>query len=477
MRYIVSIQYIGKLLLITLLLAIVALGVGIFIAWGKLMAAGILIFIPVSFALLYLIFVKPRMGIFLALLVSFFSIGITRYISAPLGLSLDFALLLTLVAAIFNCSKKDYGRLNNVLVVLTFIWFLFTVLELFNPEAVSRLAWFYAVRSVSLYMLFVIPLVFLVFYREKDLDQFIFVWLLGSVISALYGAKQLHIGLDAVETAWLAAGAAETHLLFGKLRVFSFYSDAGQFGAFMAFSTVVGAIVGLKTNTLLKKLYYFGAALICFYGMAISGTRGAMFVFSGIFFYLLLSKNFKVLILGLVFLGSCFYLLKYTYVGQGVYEIQRMRSALDPEDPSFQVRLENQRKFREYLATRPIGGGIGTAGYWGERFSPGTFLAKTPTDSWYVRIWAEMGIVGLSLYILFILAVLAIAYVKINNIRDVYLKQKLIALYSGVFGIAVASYGNQVIGQMPTIVCFYISLAFLFLGPAMDEEKNTSLRQ
>jgi hypothetical protein len=35
----------------------------------------------------------------------------------------------------------------------------------------------------------------------------------------------------------------------------------------------------------------------------------------------------------------------------------------------------------------------------GTRFSPGTFLAVTALDSWYVKIWAECGVVGLYVHI------------------------------------------------------------------------------
>jgi hypothetical protein len=38
-----------------------------------------------------------------------------------------------------------------------------------------------------------------------------------------------------------------------------------------------------------------------------------------------------------------------------------MRSAFDPNDPSLQVRLDNQKILKGYLATRPFGAGIGHA--------------------------------------------------------------------------------------------------------------------
>jgi hypothetical protein len=43
------------------------------------------------------------------------------------------------------------------------------------------------------------------------------------------------------------------------------------------------------------------------------------------------------------------------------------------------------------------------------------------------------------------------------------LRDKLVALYSGMFGILVACYGNQILGQLPTNVAIYLSISFLYV--------------
>jgi hypothetical protein len=424
-----------------------------------------LIAMPFVLIILFLIISNPRNGVIACMIVAFVVNGIGRYISAPFGLLLDVVLVLTLVAAVFYISSSEWVRIKNPVTLLIFVWFLFTLFEIFNPEANSFEAWFYAVRGIALYMMMIVSLVFLVFHKEKDYDLMIRFWFVAAVVSALYGMKQLYFGVNSAEQAWLDGGGSETHILFGRLRVFSFFSDAGQFGAFMGYTAVVATILALGNFNFKKKAFYIITALICYHGMSISGTRGALFVpLIGLMSYLFLSKKFSVLFFGLKVLGCIFFVLKFTYLGQGNYQVQRMRSALDPNDPSLQVRLENQKKYKEYLHSRPFGGGIGTAGYWGQRFSPGTFLAETPTDSHYVRIWAETGIVGLLIHVSMLVSIFVICFYKIYKITDPKLKQKLMAIFAGCFGIAVASYGNQVIGQMPTNVFFCISLSFLYLG-------------
>ena len=183
------------------------------------------------------------------------------------------------------------------------------------------------------------------------------------------------------------------------------------------------------------KIFFGVTAALTFWGMMISGTRGAIFVpIAGFFIYFVSTKNIKILLLGMLVGAGAFVVLKFTKIGQGNYQIARMRTALDPNDASFQVRLDNQKKLKSYLSHRPIGGGVGSAGYWGLRFSPGTFLAETPTDSWYVQIWAENGMVGLTIYICMILYLLMKGFWIIWHLQDEVVKQYAMALFAGFLG-------------------------------------------
>ena len=203
--------------------------------------------------------------------------------------------------------------------------------------------------------------------------------------------------------------------------------------------------------------------------MALSGTRGAFFVvIGGSISYLVATRNFKSMIVGAVFLFGIFFFLKFTTIGNSNYQLRRMRTALDPQDASLQVRFENQLKLKKYLSNRPLGGGIGTSGSWGQRFSPNTVLADTPNDSWYVRIWAETGIIGLSIHLLMILFILYKGFAVIFSLHDPILKQYMMALHSGFAGISVAAYGNPIIGQFPINIILYFTWAAIFLVSGWD---------
>jgi hypothetical protein len=275
--------------------------------------------------------------------------------------------------------------------------------------------------------------------------------------------KQLFIGLDGAEKEWLSVpGNLSTHMLFGKLRVFSFYSDAGQFGASQAHTALVAGILAINEKSKARKYFYIITAILTFYGMLISGTRGAFAILVvGFAVYLLLIRNFKIILIGAIIGGGFFSILKFTFIGQGVYEIQRLRTSLNPNDPSLQVRLENQRKLRVYLNSHPLGGGIGSAGYWGLRFTPYTFLANLPLDSWYVRIAAEFGYTVFLIYVAMLLLIMFQGYKMIRDSRSEKRKNELMALFCGLSGILVASYTNQVFGQLPTAILVYLSIVFI----------------
>ena len=218
-------------------------------------------------------------------------------------------------------------------------------------------------------------------------------------------------------------------------------------------------------------------SLLAFYGMIISGTRGAISVpLAGFMIFFILRRNVKVLSIGVAILGMVFVFFKFTTIGQGNDQIRRMRTAFDPNDASLQVRLDNQRILKRYLASRPFGGGIGHGGVKAQKYLPNAFLSQIATDSWYVLVWVEMGIIGLLLH-LFILFYTLIrgTWLVMFRIKDPKLKIKISALIAGLAGVMVASYGNAVLGAMPTGMLIYTSMAIILNAKALDKKEETMI--
>jgi hypothetical protein len=441
-----------------------------------LLSFAVSIGIPVALIYCYFLFTWPVVGLYTAIGLSFVLIGAGRYVKdVPVGLGLDAVLILTFIALFINKFKEkvDWSPVNLDITYLSMIWFGYSLFELVNPEAQSVAAWFSG-RGVALYMFLMVPLTLLLINNKRKLDILLYVWGIFSILATLKGIMQLKIGLDGAEQAWLDEGNVKTHVLFGKLRVFSFMSDAGQFGGNQAYSAVVFFIYSLAQDEKKKKWFFLTVSLLAFYGMIISGTRGAISVpLAGFMLFFVLRRNVKVLSIGVAILALVFVFFKFTMIGQGNDQIRRMRTAFDPNDASLQVRLDNQRMLKGYLASRPFGGGIGHGGVKAQKYLPNAFLSQIATDSWYVLVWVEMGIVGLLLH-LFILFYTLIrgTWLVMFRIKDPKLKIMLSALLAGLAGVMVASYGNAVLGAMPTGMLIYSSMAIILNAKALDKKEE-----
>ncbi|MBF9236492.1 O-antigen ligase family protein [Hymenobacter sp. BT683] len=456
-----------------LLPAAVALALAIGWLGGQLgegVPGALLVGPPLVFFLV-LVFNNPRRGFIAALVYAFVLSYFTRHlVNVPAGTALEIILLITWVAVLFHrTSPPDWSLIRNDLCRLTVIWFVINLLEVANPAGASLQGWFFELRGSALLWFLSVPLGFLVFNQKRDLNLFLYLIIGISIAGALYGIHQKANGVDAMEQLWLDKGGARTHVIWGQLRAFSFYSEAAQFGSSQAHVALICGILAVGPFSWTKRILLAGIALVLLYGMLVSGTRGAFFVLVvGAFVYLVLSKRVWILILGCFLAAGAFGVLKYTNIGDTNPNVFRMRSALNPNDPSLLVRLENQAILRDYMATRPFGGGMGVMGMWGQLYNRDKFLAKIAPDSYFVKVWGQYGIVGFIIWFGFMLYILGKCAGIVWRLRDPVLRQKLLALTAGYAGILMASYGNEIMNQVPSSLLLYTSWVFVFLGPKLD---------
>lgn len=460
----------GNLIMLFSIMSISAL---IIVKLG-IIGIGLLLAIIFGSVFLYYLFCYPVLGYYTAIGLNFVIIGIGRYVKGlPLGFAIDGILVLTYLALFMNQFKTriDWTPAKRDITFLSILWLGYSIFELVNPEARSIQAWISG-RGIAFYPFLFIPLTFIFIKNENRLSYFFYIWAMFSILATLKGIMQMTLGVDGAEQEWLNEGSYKTHVLFGKLRVFSFYSDAGQFGANQGYTGVVFLIYAMSQQKKLRKIFFIFVGLLGIYGMVISGTRGALSVpIVGFMTYFVLSKNVKVIIIGVAFLAIVFIFFKYTTIAQGNAQVRRMRTAFDPNDASLQVRLDNQKILKNYLASRPFGGGIGHGGTKAQKYLPNAFLSNVATDSWYVLIWVEQGIVGLMLHLGILFYVMIKASLRVMfKIRDPMLKFKMASLIAGMSGIMIASYGNAVLGQMPTALLIYATMAIVLNSDVYEKE-------
>lgn len=86
-----------------------------------------------------------------------------------------------------------------------------------------------------------------------------------------------------------------------------------------------------------------------------------------------------------------------------------------------------------------------------------------------------MGIVGLSLHLLMLGYIMGKGGRIVLHLKNRELKTKMVALYSGVGGVLISSYGNQVFGQMPTGMIMNIAIPLIMLAPLFESQLETKV--
>lgn len=406
-------------------------------------------------------------------IINYIITGISRYVPMKTGMVM-LGLTLSVVAVLFvkNIFQSyEWRRSFNLLTALWVIWFLYCLLELFNPLAVAD-AWLIAINGYALFPLLSAIIIPVLFTRYKNFHWLLIIWAILSTLAAMKGYWQKNHGFDSAELYWLfVEGGARTHIIYSGIRYFSFLSDAANFGIAMGLSMTVLGISGFFVETRWVKYLFWIAALASLYGLMISGTRSAVAVpLVGLLAYTLLCRSIKNLCLagGLFILVMLF--LTQTNIGNSNSLIRRVRSTFNKEDASFKVRNINKAKMLPLMRDKPFGIGLGLSGKRSKRFDVNAKLAELPPDSLLTMYWIETGIIGLSLYLtLLVIIFIRASYIAMFIVKDKRLKNILFSIIAGLAGVFVAAYAND-ITTYPNGILISILFVFLFIAPYYDKE-------
>ena len=427
----------------------------------------------IGLPLLALGFVRLDVGIILMLVLGFSVEFARKYTAAPVGLSMDILLVLYSVSMIAQVARtKDFAFARHPISYFVLAWMYYCAFEFFNPWTPSREAWLYTVRSLA-GLLFLYFIALHAFDSVAKIKTVIKVILGLGLISALYGLNQEFSGFSQAELNWLYADEMRLQLIYqwGRLRVFSFFSDPTTCGILMGYLAAMCCVLLVGPYKLWQRailLIALIAMLLCM-GYAGSRTPIAMFPVGLAFFVLLYPKRNILLIAGAVFAFGTLAMMKST----SNPVIYRVQSAFKPgQDASVQVRLDNQKLVQPYIRKRPIGSGLGTTGEWGRRFAPNFWLATFAHDSGLVRIAVEAGYIGLTLYCLFLFTIMYTGIRQYFRVRDPVIKNLTLAILVVMFCLVIASYPQEAIPMLPTSLLFYVLLACMVRLGKIDEARG-----
>ena len=400
-----------------------------------------------------------KFGITIIIFIGFFTEEISKFVTAPVGILNDGLLLLLGISVLLRLIKeRNVKPFQHPITVFITIWMFYNIVAILNPVAATRIGWLYAVRPMA----GITFIYFVMVYAIKDFSDvkyYVKIILGLATFAGLYGLKQEWIGFTSGEMAWLHSNPLRFMLIYqwGRLRVFSVFSDPTTMGIIFVYISFF--IIGLMTGPFdrWKKIaggLAIGAMMLA---NAYGGSRTPVALIPiGVIYFLILRINMKTMLGVFVFfmLGTVF-MLKST--GSGV--IYRMQSSFSTDDASVQIRLEHQEFVQPFLRENPFGWGLASIGEWGKRFNSDSWMADFAHDSGFIRIAAELGYVGLFIYMLFLAVSMFYMLKYYFLVKDPKIKSFYLGINLVFFILIIANFPQEAIVILPTSLFFNILLA------------------
>ena len=199
----------------------------------------------------------------------------------------------------------------------------------------------------------------------------------------------------------------------------------------------------------------------------------------GISVIIALSKRIKIITIGGITMIVAIAFLKFTTVGNNNQYIRRMRTNFSAsEDASYLVRKNNQKIIFKYLEDKPFGIGVGVVGPNAILLHPHGPISYIATDSQYVRLRIETGIVGLTLFLTMLITIVIYGcYITTFKIKDPYLRGVDIMIVGVLCGVLVNAWGNEIMLQFPNGVILFTFVAILCSSQRLDRELHKEQQQ
>jgi putative inorganic carbon (HCO3(-)) transporter len=420
---------------------------------------------------IYGIIFYPKFGIIVLLVMAYILWLVAPYIPIPIGTLMDGIQALLIIGLLIKL--KFFGGseiFKNPITTVLLIWIIYNFLEVGNPTATSRLSWVFTIRTVG-----TVGLTYYTFMYNirtiKFIRVIIVLWLVLSIAGALYAFKQEYLGFTASEEAYLHSDPAIENLLFiaGHWRKFSFFSDPVVFAYNMIMPSILCICLIAGKIKIWKKVALFLLIIFFFVAMIFSGTRGAMVLLPVAFlFFAILRYNKQVLAVVIVAAMGFYVLIK---IPTSNVNLVRFQTAFNPShDDSYTTRSINQKRIQPFILTHPLGGGLGSTGTWGQRFSPGTMLADFPPDSGYIRVAVEEGWIGLLIFCIMMFVFIKKGVDNYYKIQNPELKTYCLTMTLVVFTYNFANFPQEALVQFPSNIFFYLEVALINITYQIDQE-------
>lgn len=393
----------------------------------------------------------------------------------PLSLYNELFEIVLIAIALIDFRKDHHWRRSmNLMGFAILLWVLLCAIEVFNDTCslgINVGAWFTGFRLIAFQLVYFL-LIFSIYINSPEvLTKYLRIWACLALFSVYWTYKQEYIGMNPYELARIHAWGS-THFVNGIIRYWSTFSDAANYGCNAAATSVAFLVIGITSKFKLDRIFFIVTSFAVLWGMFQSGTRTAMACFFvGLIVYVFLSKSVKFAVPIILFGLIAFCLLTFTNIGQGNNQIRRMRSALNKNDASANVRDINKATMAKYLKDAPWGIGIGIRSGDVPARNKYVVMSYIAPDSEYVYMWIHTGIIGVTIFAIS-MCIMFVGACKIVLFR---LKNKsLIGIGAGLCcafaAIQLGAYLNQVLYQFPNGLIFFGGLAIVYVLPYVEKD-------
>ena len=425
----------------------------------------------------YFLFSKKMAMFYTLFIVNTIIMFIERHFHLPVPVSMINELfeLMLIGMVIIDHWRFHLSRLINLMFLCAILWVLFCCIEIFNDQCglgIDVYRWYTGARLMSMQILYAFVVTTLFIDTPKKIMTLLFIWAVFIIFAAIWLWKQKNIGLTEAESRFLWSSPA--HIMGGKLRYFSCFTDAANFGIHTAVASAAFLIIAITMKVTRIRIFFAIAGCIGIWAFFGSGTRTALFCFiATIMVFIVLSRNKKIIlsvsVLFLVFL----YILAFTKIGDGNQNIRRMRTAFDKNDASLGVREQNKATLRKYMVDAPWGVGIGLESSDVPAFNKFKLITQVPPDSEYVYIWVRTGVVGITVFcILNAVMFLGACWIVFFRLKNISIRGVGAAYTAAFIGMHLGGYANQILMQFPNVLIYYGGLATVYLLPYIENEWN-----
>lgn len=470
-----AIQYLkGDSRKLLIFLALVSVGCIFLSALFGTVINVVIVCLLIIFVSIYIIYKSPVHGLTITLSIAFLLplfLKMFKLYSIPITTLIELVNLLLFAILIIKGKFAGWKSLPGILML---IWAGLQFAEIFNPNAQSRVAGFLAMRATLMVVLGFFNSYSAIGSKE-DVYTLFRGWLLLALSAALYGIYQEYFGLPSYDFEWATVDEFRYKLLFtwGRLRKFSFFTSASEFGLVMVYSGLGVLVLGLRPAlNFRKRIWFIVLAALMFAAMMFSGSRTAMvlMVAGGAFLTALTLWRRALLMIACIGFVSLLFVFKPT----SNKALRVMLTAFEgTEDASMNVRLLNQSLIRGYIRDAPLGFGIGSTGYYGAKYSPNSFIGTFPPDSELVKIAIETGWIGLLFWCVILMLIFTYGINAYFRARDSEIKALMAVPLVVFFAMIIGLYPQECFRAPVLGTLFSFMIGLITKLKSLDERSVT----